>query len=86
MSKLDPLWQNFLDPRKCATFDLISALTRQILGILWIAYIPSCGAILLLFWDSMRGSRKFCQRGSKFDNIFDEGRGDPNTTFSRPNV
>ena len=38
----------------------------------------------------MRGSRKFCQRGSKFDSFFlfffsvDEGREDPNTTISRP--
>ena len=34
----------------------------------------------------MRGSRKFCQRGSNFDNIFliDEGREDLNTTISRP--
>ena len=36
----------------------------------------------------MRGSRKFCQRGSKFDNVFficlfclvDEGIDDPNIT------
>ena len=28
----------------------------------------------------MRGSRKFCQRGSNFDNIFfNEGREDPST-------
>ena len=40
---------------------------------------------------NMRGSRKFCQRGSKFDNVFysisfyvDEGREDPNTTISGP--
>ena len=33
---------------------------------------------------SMRGSRKFCQRGSYFDKVFlvDEGREDPNTTIS----
>ena len=33
----------------------------------------------------MRGSRKFCQRGSKFDNIFlvDEGKEDPNTAINR---
>ena len=32
----------------------------------------------------MRGSRKFCQRGSNFDNIFlvDKGREDPSTTIS----
>ena len=32
----------------------------------------------------MRGSRKFCQRGSNFDNVFlvDEGREDPNATIS----
>ena len=30
----------------------------------------------------MRGSRKFCQRGSNFDNVFfDEGRKDPSTTI-----
>ena len=35
----------------------------------------------------MRGSRKFFQRGSKFDNVFfvcffvDEGKKDPNTTI-----
>ena len=32
-------------------------------------------------------SRKFCQRGSNFENIFflvDEGREDPNTTIRRP--
>ena len=32
----------------------------------------------------MRGSRKFCQRGSNFDNIFfsvDKGREDPSTTM-----
>ena len=38
---------------------------------------------------NMRGSRKFCQRGSNFDNVFlfflhviDEGREDPITTIS----
>ena len=33
---------------------------------------------------AMRGSRKFCQRGSNFDNIFlvDKGREDPSTTIS----
>ena len=41
----------------------------------------------------MRGSRKFCQRGPTFDNVyfiylllfrfyFDEGMNDPNTTIS----
>ena len=31
----------------------------------------------------MRGSRKFCQRGSNFDDVFvlDEAREDPNTTI-----
>ena len=31
----------------------------------------------------MRGSKKFCQRGSDFDNFFlvDEGREDPNNTI-----
>ena len=31
-----------------------------------------------------RGSRKLCQRGSKFDKFFlaDEGKEDPNTTLS----
>ena len=34
----------------------------------------------------MRGSRKFCQRGSNFEAFFlvDEGREDPNTTKSGP--
>ena len=35
----------------------------------------------------MLGSKKFCQRGSNFDNFFflvDEGRKDPNTNISRP--
>ena len=37
----------------------------------------------------MCGSRKFCQRGSNFDNFFsfflvDEGWDDPNTTISGP--
>ena len=34
----------------------------------------------------MRGSRKFYQRGSKFDNVFfvDEWRKDQNTTISGP--
>ena len=34
----------------------------------------------------MRGSRKFYQRGSNFDNIFlvDEGREDPNRLISGP--
>ena len=34
----------------------------------------------------MRGSRKFCQRGSKFDNVFlvDEGIEDPNITINGP--
>ena len=33
----------------------------------------------------MRGSRKFCQRGSDLDNVFlvDGGREDPNSTKSR---
>ena len=32
----------------------------------------------------MCGSRKFCQRGSNFDNVFlvDEGRAGPSTTIS----
>ena len=32
----------------------------------------------------MRGSRKFCQRGSTFDTVFlaDEGKEDPNTTIN----
>ena len=37
---------------------------------------------------AMRGSRKFCQRGSNFDGFFsvlvDEGREDPITTISGP--
>ena len=38
---------------------------------------------------SMRGSRKFCQKGSNFDDGFffflvDDGREDPNTTTSGP--
>ena len=33
---------------------------------------------------SMHGSRKFCQRGSKYVFLVDEGREDPNTTISRP--
>ena len=35
---------------------------------------------------SMRGSRKFCQRGSKFDNIFliDKGIEDTNTAINGP--
>ena len=34
----------------------------------------------------MRGSRKFCQRGSKFDNFFlvVDGIEDPNTTINGP--
>ena len=35
----------------------------------------------------MRVSRKFCQRGFNFDNVFklvDEERKDPNTTISEP--
>ena len=35
----------------------------------------------------MRGSRKFCQRGFNFDNVFflvDQGRKVPNTTISWP--
>ena len=34
----------------------------------------------------MRGSRKFCQRGSEVDNFFlvDEGIEDPNTTINGP--
>ena len=41
----------------------------------------------------MRGSRKFCQRGSNFDNVFfcfrfyfDEGRKDPNNAFYGPST
>ena len=39
----------------------------------------------------IRGSRKFCKRGSNFDNVFflslflvDEGREDPNTKIRGP--
>ena len=34
----------------------------------------------------MRGSRKLCQRGSKFDNVFlvDAGIEDPNTAINGP--
>ena len=41
----------------------------------------------------MPGSRKFCQRGSNFDNVFflfvfqvDDGEEDPNTTINRPSL
>ena len=35
----------------------------------------------------MRGSRKFCQMGSNFDNVFyDVGREDPNSTISGPSL
>ena len=37
----------------------------------------------------MRGSRKFCQRGSKLDNVFffvDEGRVDPSNIISGPST
>ena len=36
--------------------------------------------------DCMRRSRKFCQRGSKLDNVFlvDEGIEDSNTTMNGP--
>ena len=43
--------------------------------------------VLFGFYKSfMRGSRKLCQRGSNFDNIFlvYEGREDQSTTFSGP--
>ena len=34
----------------------------------------------------MRGSRKFCQRESNYDNVFlvDDAKEDPNTTISGP--
>ena len=35
------------------------------------------------FLSDMCGSRKFCQRGFKFNNV-DEGIEDPNTTLSGP--
>ena len=41
----------------------------------------------------MRGSRKFCQRESKYDNVFlcfsflvDEGIEDPNTAINGPSL
>ena len=36
----------------------------------------------------MLGSRKFCQKGSKFDNfhLVDEGIEDPNTAINRPSL
>ena len=36
----------------------------------------------------MRGSRKFCQRGSKFNVFFlvDEGIEDPNTAMNGPSL
>ena len=43
----------------------------------------------LIISNHMRGSRKFCQRGSNFDNVFfqfDEGRKDTNTTISGPST
>ena len=39
--------------------------------------------------NSMRGSRKFCQRGSNFYNVFfwfDVGRKDPHTTIRGPST
>ena len=38
--------------------------------------------------ESMRGSGKFCQRGSKFDNFFlvDEGIEHPNTAINGPSL
>ena len=49
--------------------------------------------------NSLRGSRKFCHRGSNFDRVFfffggggggggvvDEGREDPSTTISGPSL
>ena len=40
-----------------------------------------------LHFTTMRGPRKFCQRGSNFESVFflvDEGRKDPDTTISGP--
>ena len=42
---------------------------------------------IIVLPDSMRGSRKFCLRGSNFDNVFstvDEWGEDPNNTISGP--
>ena len=39
-------------------------------------------------WCRMHGSKKFCQRGSKFDNVFFfyEGIEDPNVTINGPSL
>ena len=53
----------------------------------------SCGTTISKHLHYMRGSRKFCQRGSNFDVFFfllfffflvDESREDPSTTISGP--
>ena len=40
----------------------------------------------VLYSKDIRGSKKFCQRGSNFDKVLlvEEGREDPNTTISGP--
>ena len=40
---------------------------------------------VLCYFLTLRVSRRFCQRGSTFDNFFNiEGRENPNTTLSGP--
>ena len=50
--------------------------------------VHNFGKQLMLYDDSviMRGSRKYCQRGSNSNNFFlvDEGREDPNSAKSGP--
>ena len=47
--------------------------------------------VWVMIWvQTMCGFRKFCQRGSKFDNVFfffvDEGIEDPNTVINGPSL
>ena len=52
--------------------------------VLQYHYLSELSTFIQLYTDNMQESRKFCQRGSNFDNFFFvyEGREDPNTTIS----
>ena len=48
-------------------------------------YLTAVKEVIKILEHYMRGSRKFCQKGSNFDVFYflvDEGRDDPNTTKS----
>ena len=79
-----PLCKEVSQHNRASTGESVTCLRKIICYTDSYIYLVGLGAYIS---DSMRGSRKFCERGSNFDNVvflFNEGREDPDTTISGP--